>query len=67
MSETGHFDSDEMIFKNVMPLGKDRTVFFADDSTVARSQITRTLDAMQVKYISSHQWPPGLAGAEQDG
>ena len=53
LSETGHFDSDEMLFKNVMPLGKERTVFFADDSTVARSQITRTLDAMQVKHISA--------------
>ncbi|MFM2407326.1 MAG: hypothetical protein RL358_68 [Pseudomonadota bacterium] len=53
LSETGHFDDDEMIFKNVRPLGKDRTVFFADDSSVARSQITRTLDAMQVKYIAA--------------
>jgi len=53
LSETGHFDDDEMIFKNVRPLGKDRTVFFADDSSVARSQITRTLDAMQVKYITA--------------
>jgi two-component system chemotaxis response regulator CheV len=28
-------------------------VFFADDSSVARNQIARTLDAMQVKYISA--------------
>lgn len=53
LSETTHFDSDENIFKSVRPLGKDRTVFFADDSSVARNQIARTLDAMQVKYISS--------------
>ncbi|MEQ1532411.1 MAG: chemotaxis protein CheV [Sideroxydans sp.] len=53
LSETSHFDSDEIIFKNVQPLGKDRTVFFADDSSVARGQITRTLDAMQVKHISA--------------
>ena len=53
LSETGHFDSDETIFKSVQPLGKDRTVFFADDSSVARNQITRTLEAMQVKYISA--------------
>ncbi len=53
LSETGHFDSDEAIFKDVKPLGKERTVFFADDSSVARSQISRTLDAMQVKYISA--------------
>jgi len=53
LSETGHFDSDETILKNVQPLGKDRTVFFADDSSVARKQIARTLDAMQVKHISA--------------
>ncbi len=53
LSETGHFDSDETIFKSVKPLGKERTVFFADDSSVARNQITRTLDAMQVKHISA--------------
>lgn len=53
LSETTHFDSDVNIFNNVKPLGKDRTVFFADDSSVARNQIARTLDAMQVKYISA--------------
>lgn len=53
LSETSNFDSDEMILKSVRPLGKERTVFFADDSSVARSQISRTLDAMQVKYISA--------------
>ncbi|OGT03465.1 MAG: fused signal transduction protein/response regulator [Gallionellales bacterium RBG_16_57_15] len=53
LSETSNFDSDEMILKSVQPLGKERTVFFVDDSSVARSQISRTLDAMQVKYISA--------------
>ena len=51
LSETGHFDADEVILKSVKPLGKDRTVFFADDSSVARHQIQRTLDAMGVKSI----------------
>jgi two-component system chemotaxis response regulator CheV len=54
LSETGHFGTDEMIFNAVRPLGKDnRTVFFADDSSVARHQIARTLEAMGVKYISA--------------
>lgn len=53
LSETGHFDSDEKILKNVQPLGKDRTVFFVDDSSVARNQITRTLDAMHVRHIAA--------------
>ena len=54
LAETGHFATDEVIFNAVKPLGKEnRTVFFADDSAVARSQITRTLDAMGVKHISA--------------
>lgn len=54
LAETGHFGTDEMIFKAVQPLGKEnRTVFFADDSSVARNQIARTLEAMQVKHISA--------------
>ncbi len=53
LSETTNFDSDALIIQNVRPLGKERTVFFADDSSVARHQISRTLDAMQVKHISA--------------
>ena len=54
LADTGHFDSDELIFKSVKPIGKEnRTVFFADDSSVARNQISKTLDAMQVKHISA--------------
>jgi len=50
LSETTHYD-DEFMFKNIVPLAKQRTVFYADDSVVARTQIKRTLDAMQVKHI----------------
>ncbi|ADL55010.1 chemotaxis protein [Gallionella capsiferriformans] len=54
LAETGHFGTDEMIFNAVQPLGREnRTVFFADDSSVARNQIARTLDAMGVKHISA--------------
>lgn len=53
LSETSHFGSDEAIFKGVQPLGKERTVFFADDSSVARNQIQRTLDAMEVHSIAA--------------
>ncbi|MDD2720988.1 MAG: chemotaxis protein [Gallionella sp.] len=54
LAETCRTDTDEMIFKSVQPLGKEgRTVFFADDSSVARHQIARTLDAMQVKHLSA--------------
>ncbi|MBI5659375.1 MAG: chemotaxis protein CheV [Nitrosomonadales bacterium] len=54
LSETGHFYDDDLILKSVHPLGVDgRTVFFADDSSVARKQITRTLEVMRVKHLSA--------------
>ena len=53
LAETGHFN-DEIAIKSVKPLGiPDSTVFFADDSTVARKQIMSTLEAMQVNHISA--------------
>lgn len=53
LAETGQLYEDHAI-KSLKPLGlSDRTVFFADDSSVARKQISSTLDAMQVKYISA--------------
>jgi two-component system chemotaxis response regulator CheV len=36
----------------IKTVDETRTVFFADDSVVARKQIERTLDAMRVKSIS---------------
>lgn len=52
LSETIGSEGTPMI-SSVQPLGADHTVFFVDDSAVARSQIARTLDAMQVKYHSA--------------
>lgn len=53
LAETGHFDND-MALKAVKPIGvSGRTVFFADDSAVARKQITSTLDAMGVSHLSA--------------
>ena len=49
LSETTNYD-DEIVYRNIKPLDHPGlTVFFADDSTVARKQIQRTLDAMGVK------------------
>ena len=48
LSETTKYD-DEVVFRNIKPLNDPSlTVFFADDSIVARKQIIRTLDAMHV-------------------
>ena len=54
LAETGNYADDEFIARNVKSLNvSNRTIFFADDSSVARKQIEKTLDAMQVKYISA--------------
>ena len=53
LSETTNYD-DEVVYRNIKPLNNPSlTVFFADDSIVARKQIVRTLEAMHVKYVSS--------------
>lgn len=54
LSDTSHYD-DEFMFTNIKPLDlHDRTVFFADDSSVARNQIERTLDAMNIRHLSAN-------------
>jgi two-component system chemotaxis response regulator CheV len=53
LSETTHYD-DDFLFKGLVPIaGEQRTVFFADDSAVARKQIERTLDALGLKHLGS--------------
>ncbi len=47
-------DDDSAIYRNLRPIDrKDCTVLFADDSTIARRQIIRTLDALHVNHIAS--------------
>ncbi len=54
LSETSHFD-DSNLFVGLSPLEvADRTIFFADDSSVARKQIEQTLDILNVNYISAN-------------
>ncbi len=53
LSETTHYD-DDVVYRNIKPLDDpSMTVFFADDSVVARKQILRTLSAMRVKHIET--------------
>ncbi len=53
LSETTHYD-DEFKFKDIRPLeAPNATVFFADDSSVARKQIQRTLEVLNVKYFAA--------------
>lgn len=52
LAETSQHD-DAYLFKDIKPVGEDLTVFFADDSSVARAQVQRTLDALGMKSISA--------------
>jgi two-component system chemotaxis response regulator CheV len=55
LSETTKYDDDNLIFKDIQPIpdAERFTVVFADDSSVARKQITQTLDRIGVKYIGA--------------
>ncbi|MEZ5626722.1 MAG: chemotaxis protein [Rhodocyclaceae bacterium] len=51
LSETTGYDDDHL-FKGIEPIGNaEATVLYADDSSVARNQIARTLDVLGVKGI----------------
>ena len=53
LAETTTYD-DGFMFKDLKPIAADNvTVFYADDSSVARSQITRTLDALGIKHLGA--------------
>lgn len=52
LAETA-LQEDEHLYINVKPLNRERMIFFADDSVVARKQIERTLDAMEIKYAQA--------------
>ena len=53
LSDTTHYD-DSHLFQALAPIDKpDRTIFYADDSSVARNQIERTLEAIGIRGISA--------------
>jgi two-component system chemotaxis response regulator CheV len=53
LSETTHID-DENLYRGVTQVDRpDCTVFYCDDSTVARKQIEKTLNAMGVKGVGA--------------
>ena len=60
LSETTNID-DSHLFSNLEPLEQpNRTILYADDSTVARNQIARTLEVLGVNSIATingrHAW-----------
>jgi len=51
LADTTHFD-DEFLFQDIVPLEENQAmVYFADDSSVARKQIQKALDLLNVKYM----------------
>jgi two-component system chemotaxis response regulator CheV len=53
LAETTRID-DDFLFANIQSLGReDVTVLFADDSSIARSQIQRTLTALGIRYVAT--------------
>jgi two-component system chemotaxis response regulator CheV len=53
LADTSDID-DTHLFANLAPLNKpDRTVFYADDSSVARKQIERTLEVLGIRGIGA--------------
>lgn len=53
LSETTHID-DENLYRGVTQVNRPEcTIFYCDDSTVARKQIERTLSAMGVKGVGA--------------
>ncbi|MBU0592321.1 MAG: chemotaxis protein [Gammaproteobacteria bacterium] len=53
LAETTHYDQHEIIFASLIPLEEERTIFFTDDSPVARKQIERTLNALNIRFRSA--------------
>ena len=53
LSETAHFDNDALYSGIEASASQGKTVFFADDSLIARKQIMRTLEAMHLKHYSA--------------
>jgi len=54
LSETAGFYDEDSIYDGIPSVGDENiTILFADDSSVARGQIRRTLEEMGIKYVST--------------
>ncbi len=53
LAETSKYD-DDMVFQAIQPLGREGlTVLYADDSSVARGQIEKTLSALGIRGLAA--------------
>jgi len=54
LADTAKSDNDEMMFASIQPIGKEGlTVLYADDSSVARGQVERTLGVLGIRGIAA--------------
>ncbi len=54
LASVSHSEEDEQaMFQEVQAVKTSKMILFADDSSVARKQIAKTLDTMGIKYISA--------------
>lgn len=53
LSETAGLDEDESAFATIEKTDFESFMLFADDSVVARKQIEKTLQKMDIKYVSA--------------
>jgi len=53
LSETSGKVEDNSAFEGIERIPSNATVLYADDSSVARKQIAKTLDALGIKHISA--------------
>ncbi|MDH4275034.1 MAG: chemotaxis protein [Gammaproteobacteria bacterium] len=51
--ENSDFGSDPNLFENLLPVEGQKTILFADDSSVARKQIQKTLETLGLHFISA--------------
>lgn len=63
--ETSLTEDEDIKFEGIEKLSEDVTILFADDSSVARKQIAKTLDTLGVKHLSSKNGEEAWARLEE--
>lgn len=58
LADAGGFYDDETIFDGIQKLDTEQphTLLFADDSAIARKQVTKALDHLGMNHISAKKW-----------
>lgn len=65
LAETEQSDDENAKYEGVEDFNSEATVLFADDSSVARNQISKTLDKLGVRHLSSKNGEEAWARLEE--